>query len=515
MFKKKLLPLILATVIGCQSCVMLPTGVPVGANSSSEISTAEVIVGAAAVLVPVAIVVGLLGYVFWDISRSFGSPLMSDERRRVILQDLRAACRNGNEQEVKRLLQNQSDYNVKYFITEKDEGECPLFVACERGHLEVVKYLIGKLDLNSFWVTPDIEDRKTMLHAACQARSPEIFKCIVNEKIRNINNNNLNWLGSDETPLHIAAECGREDLVRWLINEKGANKDAETRCLKKKPVIYACKSGNQSLVRYFIDELQVDIANVRGGTRSDERWRLLFAACESGNLELVKWLVNEKGLDTNTRVGCTMGLGTQVNGALYAALKEGKINVARWLVDVKGVSMAARETAFSSDENNNILLIKVCEEGDSGIEAIRFFASKGVNIQTVKDKLLKNAAKQGKFDLLKHLVEEHRVTDLNAQYEDSDDDKNTLLHYACKRKDKRMITYLLDKGARADIKNRRENTAFHVACEKKDLDCVKLLVEKGNANINEKGGFYNRSPLESYSTDEKIKKYLQERVKRQ
>jgi len=507
MFKKKLLPLILATVIGCQSSVTFPAGNRGYAGGrSSNTNTAVVMAGVGLALVPFIIVGGVIACIIFcdDIFSDSGSVRPSIDEAHG---EMNRVCKHGSLEEIREVLDTKvanicTSDSLYLYITNEYEGECPLYLACERGNLDIVKLLVGKIrDFNRAGLF-NLSDKKTILHAACKPRNPRVFKWLVNEKVQNINSNTMWWLDYNKTPLHIAAECGREDLVRWLINQKGANKEAKTRNLKYKSVIYACKSGNKSLVKYFMEELRVDLRNLTNHNRGDGRWLLLEAACKSGNVDLVQWLVDDKGIDLYTSNELVLVNAGQ--RALWAALEEGKINVAQWLI--------AREVRYRG--RLNAMLIDACEK-NGGVATARFLVSKGARVQAVKNKLLKNAARQGKFDLLRYFIEEHNITNLNKQYEDScgESDKNTLLHYACERKDKRMIAYLLDKKVRVDIKNRYKNTAFHVACNKKDLECVKLLVEKGNANIRQKGGYDDRSPLKSFLTDEKVKKYLQKRVK--
>jgi len=58
------------------------------------------------------------------------------------------------------------------------------------------------------------------------------------------------------------------------------------------PLFMACKSGNENLVKYFV-ELG---ANIKNKKKNAKRETLLFMACETGNENLVKYLV-ELGID--------------------------------------------------------------------------------------------------------------------------------------------------------------------------------------------------------------------------
>jgi len=521
MLKNKVLCVVAVTSLLCNTCslytVRSDISYPRARMSSNDIALA-VAGGTAAVFIPLIIVCGLIAAVIfydWDESSEEGDATRDD------LDDLNDACQRGDVQRVRDLLDTISvegdpifSGHTKLCITTLHKGKRPIYLACESGNVNLVRLLLRKIGTFNLHLS-FASKKRTILHAACRARNPEVFKCIVNEKIPNVNNNNIDWLKYGSImPLHIACACGRKDLAQWLIEEKGANIEAETRIAKDKPILFACKSGNKELVRYFIEDLRANIHEPKGQDDTeieDESWRLLMAACESGNLELVQWLVNEKGFDVNISVGRWGGIVDRANGPLAAALKSGKVHIARWLVEEKQVDMRASRKVFGGAGNINNLLIAACKEkGDK--EVAEFLVEKGADIRAVKNELLKIACQQGKLDLLKYIVEDHNITDLNHVYDDRQHENrnNTLLHFACKKKKKNIVKYLLEKGARVDMKNRRGNTPFHVACHKKDLESVKLLVEKG-ANIHEKD-WLGHSQVER-AMDLKIEKFLEEKAK--
>ena len=89
------------------------------------------------------------------------------------------------------------------------------------------------------------------------------------------------------------------------------------------------------------------------------------------------------------------------------------------------------------------------------------------------------------------------------------------LFYACQRKHRNVIKYLLENGADINAVNLLGNknlTALHVACEVEDLESVKLLLDNG-ADI-EAGNILNETPLSTssaFNKDTKIVEFLIER----
>ncbi|WP_349968545.1 ankyrin repeat domain-containing protein [Wolbachia endosymbiont of Armadillidium arcangelii] len=63
---------------------------------------------------------------------------------------------------------------------------------------------------------------------------------------------------SDKTPLHYAAKSGNLELVKYLVEEKGADVNARDMS-NKTPIRYAAESGNLDLVKYFAGNVQRSI----------------------------------------------------------------------------------------------------------------------------------------------------------------------------------------------------------------------------------------------------------------
>ncbi len=80
--------------------------------------------------------------------------------------------------------------------------------------------------------------------------------------------------------------------------------------------------------------------------------------------------------------------------------------------------------------------------------------------------------------------------DINVQ----DSEGRTALHFATIQNNEDIVRFLLTRGARADIPDRRNQKCLHKACACGSLPLIALL-RQFNANIDERAGAKNRTPL--------------------
>ena len=128
----------------------------------------------------------------------------------------------------------------------------------------------------------------------------------------------------DRTPLFCAAELGRRDIMKFLI-DKGANVNADTWGLT--PLLWAAERGKMDIMKILIDKG----ANVNA-TDTDGFTPLLWTAGR-GDIDIMKILI-EKGANVNateTDTSCTP--------LLYAAAR-GKMDNMKFLID-KGANVNA------------------------------------------------------------------------------------------------------------------------------------------------------------------------------
>ena len=97
------------------------------------------------------------------------------------------------------------------------------------------------------------------------------------------------------TPLHLAARYGKEDVALALINEFGC--DTNIRGWRDRTVLHkACEAGCVALVRTLIRDHNADV-----NAQDDSKETPLHVAAANGKEDVALALINEFGCDTNAR----------------------------------------------------------------------------------------------------------------------------------------------------------------------------------------------------------------------
>ena len=139
-------------------------------------------------------------------------------------------------------------------------GKDLLYKACGNGHINVVRYIMGKgkrrgnRDKYKFFasiINPN-NNQSIPVHLACEKGHLNIVRYLIGECgcDAEITNQCLN------TPLHIACLFGHIDTVRYLV-QRGCNLKAKN-CDQSTPVHLACEKGHLNIVHYLIDECGCD-----------------------------------------------------------------------------------------------------------------------------------------------------------------------------------------------------------------------------------------------------------------
>jgi ankyrin repeat protein len=165
----------------------------------------------------------------------------------------------------------------------------------------------------------------TSLHLLAENGRYKTIKAILTYTEKNHSNeltkiiNALDIFGN--TPLHSAAKSGNLDLVKYLIEEKGADfnapdNDGET------PLHSAASWGTLDVLKYLIEEKGADF-----NTPDNDGETPLHSAASWGTLDVVKYLIEEKGADFNALDKCGK---TPLHSAAFAA-GLGKLDVVKYL----------------------------------------------------------------------------------------------------------------------------------------------------------------------------------------
>ncbi|KAI8787368.1 ankyrin-3 [Biomphalaria glabrata] len=157
-------------------------------------------------------------------------------------------------------------------------GQSPLLVASEQGHLDIVKILLK----NQARVDIFDEHGKTALHLAAENGHEQVADMLLYQKAF-VNAKSKHGL----TPLHLAASNGNVALVKLLIEKHGATIDALT--LAKKTSLHMAAQNGQKEVCAALIKMKADTnaTDVQGQTP-------LHLAAENNHSDVVKLFLKHR-----------------------------------------------------------------------------------------------------------------------------------------------------------------------------------------------------------------------------
>jgi ankyrin repeat protein len=175
---------------------------------------------------------------------------------------------------------------AEYLITRKAARMCrdlcgrtPLHFACKHSKLELVKYLMCLPHVIND--CPESQNGSTPLHLAAEFGTEDIVRFMIDEQ--KLDKNCKNRKGN--TLIHQAAYGGKLGILKYLINEKDSNPEAEG-WRKRTPLHDACKMGRLEVAEYLLKEHKVNPA-----CRDEKNATPLHMAARSGHLAVVQLLV--------------------------------------------------------------------------------------------------------------------------------------------------------------------------------------------------------------------------------
>jgi ankyrin repeat protein len=204
---------------------------------------------------------------------------------------------------------------VNQAMTDADDGTTPLYIACYKGHTEVVAMLLAHDAIDVNQATTGEGD--TPLYIACRHGHAELVAMLLARDGVDVNQARTD---DGNTPLCVACDEGRTDIVTMLLarDEIDANKerihDGAT------PLVIACKQGRAAIVEMLLawDEIDVNkVSKARGpaggraraiyGYKTGDYRKYgctcgctpLFVACSRGHTEVVRMLLAHDRVDVN------------------------------------------------------------------------------------------------------------------------------------------------------------------------------------------------------------------------
>jgi ankyrin repeat protein len=370
---------------------------------------------------------------------------------------LQAAAFAGHEQAVRMLLDHGADVN-----TLGGRFASALIAACHGGHLTTAKVLLDRgADINVIST-----HQGKALNVGASTGNTQLVRLLL-QSGADINDTN----GGEGSALYAAAEKGALDTVKMLVS---AGADVNLKSGYKCTALQAACSKNRIEgtngnieVAKFLLKSGAD-CNIRGGEYGDT----LQACIEAGNVESNVGLLQillDHGADVDYQ-------GGKYNSAIEAAVCTGNIEAAHILLD-RGVPV-----------DDEIFLLSLRYERTS---VIPLLLEKGVNVnaQNTRGTALQMAIKDNYVDTTMALLEDPLI-DINAK---GGGNGETALYYAVSKRNKTLVSLLLDRGADVNSDGGYEH-CLCVAVMRQDEAMVRLLLERG-ANVNARGKGYAGTPL--------------------
>lgn len=138
------------------------------------------------------------------------------------------------------------DHDVSV-VTDKT-GKTILHTACQNGHLKVVDAIDSLFDSEKLSIIYQLCDNEgnSLLHLACQYQKVNVVRRLINKRGANIDARN----NSKEAPIHIAAQFQSKDIIDILLNKGAAleTKDGND-CT---PLHHAARCNQKDMVEYLI-----------------------------------------------------------------------------------------------------------------------------------------------------------------------------------------------------------------------------------------------------------------------
>ena len=192
-----------------------------------------------------------------------------------------AACKSGHV-ELVRYLWGLSVFDVE---GEDYDGETPLGVVCDHGHLGLVDVLVEEAGADV-----DVEGRKGTLYRACYGGKAEVVRRMI-ELGSGLGVEKDEEGGVWVRGLMAAAEYGFVDVVRVLL-EAGVGVDVVGREAGETALSLASAEGYLGVVRELVGQWGADVDKVGRRGRTPLLW-----ACARANQDVVRVLVEEGGAD--------------------------------------------------------------------------------------------------------------------------------------------------------------------------------------------------------------------------
>ncbi|KAH7133178.1 ankyrin repeat-containing domain protein [Dactylonectria estremocensis] len=352
------------------------------------------------------------------------------------LTPLHTAPAKGNEQIVQLLLERGADPEAV-----DDDDETPLILAAELGQDAIAQLLLGRgADTEA---VGGMFIKETPLSHAARRGHESIFVLDQGVYLEQ-------WDGNAKTPLLLAAEHGREGVVRLLL-DRGADMEAvDDR--RRTPLSWAAGEGHEAVTQLLLYQgAAIAAIDLYGMTP-------LFQPASEGHVAVVKSPLDWGGIEAEVE---------NSKKSLLCAIQRGHCTIVQLLLD--------RGANVDGEDNSSITPLS--------------YAVMSSNERIIQLLLDRSAEKE--TTAYSHGTD---LIDNGADTEIQDGDMQRLLHIAAKHGHEAVVQMLLNNGTAIEVQDNQRQRPMHMAAQQGHADVVRLLLSSG-AFIEEIGASCAKSPF--------------------
>jgi ankyrin repeat protein len=380
-----------------------------------------------------------------------------------------------------------------------DHRQTALHVACEKGHLEVVKFLLEEgAGVNN----ADYKGR-TPLHLACSSGSASVVEVLLQKE------SEVKKDGTRNTPLHLAASKGFEKCVALLMKHQKESgglleiKNGEG----KTALMLAAEANSYSCVTSLLEGCpdSVVMAKDESGRTAlhyslkagdvDSSTSLIWAGCSCSEPDnddvrpyhLASRLGKKKLLVEMVEKETPDPAWTDKSGrnVIHYVSAGGSEEALQIMLDLLGDGGDNKEQTLkllnAKDSHGTTSLHFACEFNYAGL--VKMMLDEGADIHSRNDAGLypvHTAAKKGKQSL-EEILKVSKDSDLSIDVCDSE--QLTPLLVACLHGNLAAAALLVENGANINVKDSDAMTPVHAAVESGDELLIKYLCEQKGIEV--------------------------------
>ena len=370
---------------------------------------------------------------------------------------LSTAAHNGFIDPVIYLCEKEADKTIK---TNQFGRNC-LLLACEKGHIDIVDYLIEEYNMG---LTSYDNNGNNAIHVATLCNQVNLLIYLLS---KNYNETFTN--SNSDTCLHLASTYGFLDIVMLLLSLPSSNIIINWRNNQQRtPLFCAALNNSFEVVQYLCQSgANINIPDKDGFTP-------VSIASSKNNYEVVKYLCE---------LGAEKSIKEKNNGrnCLLLACQEGHLNIVKYLIEVQHMKFKN-----SDKEGNNMLHIATLY---NRIELIKYFIEKGYDFNSTNNKgdtCLHLACKKGFIDIVKLLLSSKSI---KININSTNNENETPLYVSIVNQNISILNYLCEQKADTEIPNKYGITPLIYAVFIEDIEMIKSLCLHGvNINKTDKDG---------------------------